>query len=74
MSQLIEGQSCALSCCYSVSSLCGEFESTDSESLREVEKSGIVGDCSYDCDDSVIKLCFSGWYGCAVLGEVLGDA
>jgi hypothetical protein len=58
----------------SVSGSLGEPKSADSESLRKVQKSDIVGDSANNGYDSGVEFGFAFGYGSAVAGEVLDNS
>ncbi len=52
----------------------GKPKSADSESLRKVQQSDIIGDSAYDGYDSRVELSFSLRDGSAIAGKVLDDS
>ena len=74
LGELIEGQGLASSCKDSVAGSLGELEGCDSESLRHVEQTGVIGDGPNHSDDAGVVLGLSLCDGCVVLGEVPGDS
>lgn len=74
LGQLVESQSASFGLMNSVCCCLGEFQSADSETLRKVEESCIIGDWAYDCDNSGVEFGFSLRDSSSVVGEMLDNS
>lgn len=74
LGELVEGQGLASSSNDSVAGSLGKLEGCDSESLRDVEQTGVVGDRSDHSNNAGVVLGLSLCNSCVVLGEVPGDS
>ena len=73
LSKLVESVGSSLGCMDSVLGSLGESKSTDSESFRHLEESGVVGDRADDSNDSAVELGFALSDLSFAVGEVLDD-
>lgn len=74
LSQLIEGVCLTSSGKDSLSGSSGKLESSNSKSLRNVQKSDIVGDGANNGDNSGVKLGLFVGDGSAILAQMSGDS
>lgn len=73
LGELIEGECLTFGSMDSGSGLLSEPQGNNSQSLGDVEESGVVGDGANNCDNSAVEFSFSGsrsiMIGCQVLDD-----
>ena len=74
LGQLIESESTSLSSLNSLSSSCGEPESSDLKSFGNIQESDIIGDCSNNGDDTWVVFSFSLGNGGLIIAEMSSNA
>lgn len=74
LGELIEGIGRTSSSNDSLSGSCGELESSNLKSFRDIEESNIVGDGSNNGDDSGVILGLPLRNSCTILGKMPGDS